>query len=127
MDLTDIQYPDGAFDIVMVSHVLEHIPDDRRAMRELRRVTSPGGWALLQVPLRDGPTLEDPSITDPDERVRAFGQADHVRMYGPDIAERLTQGGFRVEVLGPAHLGLGPRAARRRGLAGETAFYCVAG
>jgi SAM-dependent methyltransferase len=73
--------------------VLEHIPDDRRAMAELRRVVRPGGAALLMVPLEEGrPTYEDPSITAPAERRRAFGQED----YGDDFGDRLREAGFAV-------------------------------
>ena len=88
IDITDIPYADGSFDVILCSHVLEHIPDDRRAMRELRRVLAPRGWALLQVPIdhQRAVTFEDPSVTDPAERARLFGQHDHVRWYGRDTA-----------------------------------------
>lgn len=100
MDLTDIQMPDDTFDIVYASHVLEHIPDDRKAMREIRRVLRPGGWAMLVVPMWGETTREDPTVTDPKERERLFGQDDHVRMYGWDgvFEERLREAGFDVEV-----------------------------
>ncbi len=68
MDITDIQYPDNSFDVVYCSHVMEHVPDDRRAMRELCRVLVPEGWAILQVPITAETTFEDPSVTDPRER-----------------------------------------------------------
>lgn len=100
-DITKIPYPDASFDAIYCSHVLEHVPDDRKAMRELRRVLRPGGWALILVPVRDSPTIEDPSITDPLERERLFGQFDHVRFYGPDFRDRLEEAGFRVEVIDP--------------------------
>ena len=66
-----------------VSHVLEHITDDRAAMRELRRILRPGGWAIVMVPIEHGrtTTYEDPSITTPEERERAYWQSDHVRLY----------------------------------------------
>lgn len=99
MDLTNIQYPDNSFDIIYCSHVLEHIPDDRKAMKELARVLSPDGWAILQVPIDRDTTFEDPSITDPFERERLFGQKDHVRAYGRDYQMRLEQSGFRVKVI----------------------------
>jgi hypothetical protein len=99
MDITNIQFPDDTFDVVICSHVLEHVVDDRRAMRELCRVLRPDGWALLQVPMAAPVTFEDPSVTDPEERLRLFGQHDHVRCYGPDYVDRLKECGFRVNVL----------------------------
>ena len=99
MDITDIQYPDNTFDIIYCSHVLEHVPDDRRAMREFRRVLKPDGWAVILVPITADKTHEDPSLTDSAERLRRFGQEDHVREYGPDYVDRLREAGFRVEVV----------------------------
>ena len=99
MDITDIQYPDASFDVIVCYHVLEHVPDDRLAMREMRRVLKPGGWAILQSPLRVEleKTYEDFSITAPEERERAFGQRDHVRLYGRDYEQRLQESGWIVE------------------------------
>ncbi len=99
MDICDIQYPDGSFDAIYCSHVLEHVPDDRQAMRELHRVLSTNGWAILNVPITGEETFEDPSIVDPQERLKAFGQEDHVRRYGPDYVERLRDSGFDVEMI----------------------------
>lgn len=97
MDITDIQHPDDSFDVIYCSHVLEHVPDDRLAMRELRRVLKPGGWAVLNVPVTTDKTFEDPSIKDPAERERVFGQHDHVRRYGRDYQDRLVESGFHVQ------------------------------
>lgn len=99
MDLTSIDRPDDSFDIILCSHVLEHIPDDRAAMSEMKRVLAPGGWAYLQVPMnpRRSTTHEDWSITDPAERERVFGQADHVRSYGRDFEKRLSDAGWTVD------------------------------
>lgn len=98
MDITDIQYPEETFDVIYCSHVLEHVSDDRRAMRELRRVLKTDGWAILMVPITADKTFEDPSITDPAERLKHFGQSDHVRRYGPDFVDRLREAGFGVKV-----------------------------
>jgi SAM-dependent methyltransferase len=103
LDLLELDLPDGAFDAILCSHVLEHISDDRRAMAELQRVLAPGGWCIVMVPIdleRDA-TYEDPSITDPGERACHFWQDDHVRVYAPDIADRLRAAGFAVEVWQP--------------------------
>ncbi len=86
MDITNIQYPENTFDAIICNHVLEHIPDDQKAMSELFRVLRPGGWAILQVPFSKilDKTFEDPTITTPEDRERIFGQTDHVRIYGRD-------------------------------------------
>jgi SAM-dependent methyltransferase len=100
IDVTALDFPDGSFDVVLCNHVLEHVPDDRRALRELRRVLAPGGWASLLVPdLHTPATDEDPTVTSPGERLRRFGQRDHVRRYGWDYVGRLEEAGFRPEVI----------------------------
>lgn len=99
MDITDLKLKDNQFDIIFCSHVLEHIPDDYKAMSELYRVSKPGGFTLIQVPLSDKPTFEDLTIQDPDERYRLFLWYDHVRLYGPDIKQRLKSVGFHVSVV----------------------------
>jgi SAM-dependent methyltransferase len=100
MDITQLAIADRTFDAIICVHVLEHIPDDHRAMCELRRVLKPGGWAILQVPLdpQRERTYEDPRITDPAERLVHFGEKDHVRQYGRDYVERLERAGFQVAV-----------------------------
>lgn len=99
MDITDIRYPDNSFDVIYCSHVLEHVPDDRKAMRELARVLKPGGWAVIAVPIwHPTATYEDPSVTSKWARWWTFGQSDHVRMYGPDFLDRLQTEGFAVEI-----------------------------
>jgi SAM-dependent methyltransferase len=103
VDLTAADLPDASFDGVICSHVLEHIPDDAAAMRELSRITAPGGWCLVMVPIdiNREHTYEDPSITTPEARHRAFLRPDHVRLYAPDIALRLQAAGFAVERIQP--------------------------
>jgi SAM-dependent methyltransferase len=99
-DITSVAFKENSFDAVLCNHVLEHVEDDRKAMAELRRVLMPGGWAILNSPIdSERPeTFEDSSITSPDERERAFGQSDHVRLYGRDYKERLTTAGFDVSI-----------------------------
>jgi SAM-dependent methyltransferase len=98
LDITDIPYAENTFDVVLCSHVLEHIPDGHKAMSELYRILKPGGWALLLVPLdaERAETFEDPDVVDPKERTRLFGQFDHVRVYGRDFKDRLEHAGFTV-------------------------------
>jgi SAM-dependent methyltransferase len=99
-DITGLPFEDGEFDLVLCSHVLEHIADDRAAMRELYRVLAPGGTAIVQSPVNydQAETFEDPSVTSPEERLRLFSQPDHVRVYGPDLKDRLIESGFTVTV-----------------------------
>jgi SAM-dependent methyltransferase len=96
MDITDIQYPDETFDIIYCSHVLEHVSDDKKAMREFWRVLKTRGWAILLVPVDVDKTIEDLSITDPQERLEKFGDVGHVRCYGLDYIDRLREAGFTV-------------------------------
>lgn len=101
LDLTAIDLPDETFDAIICSHVLEHVPDDRKAIREMRRVLKSDGWALINVPSDPNLTesYENGSLTTPEERLAAFGQEDHVRIYAStDFAARLESGGFRVTV-----------------------------
>ncbi len=125
MDITDVQYPDDTFDVIYCSHVLEHVPEDRKAMRELRRVLAPAGWAVLQVPITAEETFEDPSVTDPEERERLFGQCDHVRRYGPDYALRLKEAGFEVRTYTAAEV-VGAENLERMGIKkDERVHYCT--
>ncbi len=99
-DILNLPFDDHSFDVVFCNHVLEHIQDDRKAMRELYRVMKPGGWGIFQVPMRQSleETYEDFSITDPKERQKHFGQYDHVRWYGMDYFDRLKSVGFEVDI-----------------------------
>ncbi|HWD63912.1 MAG TPA: methyltransferase domain-containing protein [Solirubrobacteraceae bacterium] len=126
LDLTALALPDASYDAVVCSHVLEHVSDDRAAMSELRRITAPGGWCLVMVPLDLGrsQTYEDPSITSPEERERAYRQHDHLRLYAADIGARLQQAGFAVERVEPAG-SFGPEAlARCRLLESDYIWLC---
>jgi SAM-dependent methyltransferase len=127
-DITALSFADGSFDAIVCSHVLEHIPDDRAAMRELHRVLRPGGVAYVQVPIAEdqAQTDEDPTISDPKERARRFGQFDHVRLYGRDLVERLTTAGFSVEQLRPVR-SMTPEKAARWGVWDDILFRCQRG
>jgi SAM-dependent methyltransferase len=123
-DLTAIPHPDQTFDIVHCSHVLEHIPDDRAAMRELWRVLKVGGWAMIDVPITADVSFEDLSVTDPKERERLFGQHDHVRRYGLDIIDRLQDAGFQVQTIYPPDL-VKEQDMKRLGLLNRPFFVCT--
>lgn len=123
MDATRLGLGDRSFDVVLCLHVLEHIPDDRAAMRELLRVLKPGAWSILQSPFEAErrETFEDWSVTSPRERERVFGQRDHVRIYGRDYVERLRAAGFEVEESGFARE-LSPEDAERFGVLRDEAL-----
>ncbi|WP_062062489.1 class I SAM-dependent methyltransferase [Aquimarina longa] len=97
-DICNLPFAENEYDIIFCNHVLEHIPDDTKAMQELFRVLKPGGMAVLQIPqdLKRATTFEDDTITDPKERARIFGQYDHVRVYGVDYFDKLRTIGFKV-------------------------------
>jgi SAM-dependent methyltransferase len=108
MDLLNLPFDNNHFDWIICNHVLEHIPDDQAAMKALFNVLKKGGKAILQVPwspLLDQ-TKEDFSIQDPKEREAAFGQFDHVRIYGNDYTTRLNNAGFQVNKLEFEDLGI---------------------
>lgn len=97
-DICNLPFKDNSYDIILCNHVLEHIPDDTKAMQELYRVLKPNGMAILQIPqdLNREVTFEDNSITDKKERAKIFGQYDHVRVYGRDYFNKLRSIGFKV-------------------------------
>jgi len=100
-DICQLPFEDHSFDMILCNHVLEHIPDDQKAMQELFRVLRPGGLGIFQIPqdLSRATTFQDDSITDPKERASIFGQYDHVRVYGMDYFDRLSQVGFQVKAV----------------------------
>ena len=97
-DICALPFEDNSYDFILCNHVLEHIPNDLKAMEELYRVLKPGGTAILQVPLEEDRenAFEDDAITDQQERTRIFGQYDHVRVYGQDYYNRLEEVGFKA-------------------------------
>ncbi|MDT0539452.1 class I SAM-dependent methyltransferase [Croceitalea sp. P059] len=98
-DICDLPFEDASFDVILCNHVLEHIPDDITAMKELYRILKPNGWGIFQIPqdLNRTTTFEDNSITDKKERAKIFGQYDHVRVYGRDYFDKLRNIGFKVD------------------------------
>ena len=96
VDMLAMQFDDGTFDCVIANHVLEHVDDDARALAEIHRVLKPGGMAILQTPYsrKLNHTWSDPGIDAPQARLQAYGQEDHVRLFGRDIFERVAAAGF---------------------------------
>jgi SAM-dependent methyltransferase len=126
-DVTAMPLPPDSFDLVICSHVLEHVPDDASAIREFFRVLRPGGSALLPHPVHEDmpATFEDPAIVAPRDRLHAFGATDHVRVYGRDFSDRVRAAGFevsRVDYLAT----LDQKTVTRNGLGSEGRFLYVA-
>ncbi|WP_205502744.1 class I SAM-dependent methyltransferase [Rufibacter psychrotolerans] len=126
MDHVDIQalpYAPATFDLILCSHVLAHVPDDRQALRELRRVLKPGGTLLLQARLHPrATTLEVPQAVTPQQRLQAFGQADRYRNYGQDFAHRVAEEGFAVQAVEYA-LAHPPQERTRMGLGNQELIF----
>lgn len=128
MDITNIQYSKNTFDAIICNHVLEHVPDDHKAMSELFRVLKPCGWAILQVPFSKilDKTFEDPTVINPEDRERIFGQTDHVRIYGKNYTDRLINAGFEVEAYNWTEDPNFKNPNNYLGLNGEeVVFYCL--
>ena len=100
-DICNLPFKENSFDFILCNHVLEHINDDKKAMKELYRVLNKNGTAILQVPInqKSSKTFEDSSIVDKKERIERFGQYDHIRLYGLDYFKKLEAFGFKVDPL----------------------------
>ena len=100
-DICNLPFKENSFDFILCNHVLEHINDDKKAMKELYRVLNKNGTAILQVPInqKSRKTFEDSSIVDKKERIEKFGQYDHIRLYGLDYFKKLESFGFKVDPL----------------------------
>jgi len=123
MDIHQIPFPDNTFDVVFSNHVLEHVENDIEACKEINRVLKPGGWGIVQSPVYNmEQTIEDPSIQDPVERERIFGQRDHVRKYGTDYAKRLSRSGLKVTEIPFVH-GLAPFLIKKHALPEKEPIY----
>lgn len=122
--LTHLPARDASTGLLVCYHVLEHVPDDRRAMAEIARVLTSDGVAIIQVPWRDGPTDEDPSAS-PEERLRRFGQVDHVRYYGVDFEDRLVAAGLDVLCLRPSDVLPDRLIAQIGAMPGEQVWLCT--
>ncbi len=127
VDIADLRvYRDASIDMFICSHILEHVPDDRKAMRELCRVLKPTGFGIVMVPLVVGveKTHDDPTITDPGARWKYYAQGDHLRLYGRrDFVEGLEGAGFHVQQLGASHFGT--ERYRTAGIHENSVLYVV--
>ncbi|MGZ4847133.1 MAG: class I SAM-dependent methyltransferase [Halobacteriota archaeon] len=129
IDVTQMPFEERAFDLIVCSHVMEHVKDDRQAMREALRVLKEGGVAFLQVPYSPSlkETREDVAVIEAADRLRLYGQVDHVRLYGVDYADRLREVGFTVAVRGMVDL-FGEEVVHKNGLTlEENLFICSKG
>ena len=123
-DITAMPLADGCVDLLVCYHVLEHIPDDRAAMREIARVLAADGVGIVQVPWRPGTTTDEDPAAPPEERKRRFGLADHVRYYGDDFEDRLVATGLQVDRVTPEEA-LGAEMVAWLGLVAREAVWIV--
>ncbi|MEW5834110.1 MAG: methyltransferase domain-containing protein [Pseudomonadota bacterium] len=128
IDILDIPYPDNSFDLVIANHVLEHVSDDRRAVAELARVLKPGGHAVLQTPFSELllATFADAGIDSDEARLHAYGQEDHVRLFGSDIFARFADAGPLVDKSSPHNVLLAGTDAGRQGVNPCEPFFLFA-
>lgn len=98
MDVHEIPFDENSFNVVICNHVLEHVEDANKVMKEFYRVMKPGGWGIFQVPIdiNNKVTIEDKNIIDPNERERLYWQSDHLRLFGLDYGKKLSEAGFKV-------------------------------
>jgi len=127
MDITNLQFEDNSFDVVLCSHVLEHVKNDKLALTEFLRVLKPNGWAIFQAPIDYNlkKTFEDPSISSPELRRKFFGEENHLRIYGSDFKKRLESVGFKVRI-DDFLIFFHDRFIKKLGLnVNEKIYYCV--
>jgi len=122
VDITNISFDDNSIDVIICNHVLEHIPDEEKALSELYRVLAQDGFAFLNVPIIRETTLENPAYNTPELRFKYYGQDDHVRAYGKDYPDRLRKAGFKVEIVEYCK-NLQPEQVKRYGLTKNETFY----
>lgn len=89
------------YGLVYLSHIMEHVPDDREVLRRLFQSLVPGGQGWFLVPMWSSPTIDGTLDMSPLRREQQFGQWDHQRQYGPDFADRVREAGFEVSVIKP--------------------------
>lgn len=124
-DIENLDLEDNRQDLIICLHVLEHVDDDRKSLSEMRRVVKPGGITVLAFPFQDGElTYEDPNIVDPKERAEAFGQWDHVRLFGEDVDQRISEAGFEAVRITPKDIWSEEEIARWGLLPNEVFFIC---
>jgi len=124
IDILDIPYLDGSFDLVIANHILEHVADDMKALKEVYRILKPAGHAIIQTPYSPKlhSTWSDKGIDNDQARLLAYGQKDHVRLFGRDIFERFASAGFTSLVQKHEQV-LGKYDARRYGVNGSEPFF----
>ncbi len=126
-DMTNLHmFTDNTFDFIIANHVLEHIPDEVKAISELQRVLKRNGKIILSFPVcTDMKTYEDSSITSSEERLKAFGQGDHVRLYGTDYKERLESYGLNVKIYSPQYELIDEEITRYGFIPDDVSIFCA--
>lgn len=124
-DITDIQYKDNVFDYVISNHVMEHIVNEEQAVSEVIRVLKPDGKWIFSFPIcMEFKTYEDASVVTEEQRLKAYGQKDHVRLYGNDFKERFEKYGLKLKVYSPKDE-LSPELIKRWGLIADDVIICA--
>lgn len=127
VNMEEIPYENNTFDIIYNSHVLEHVPDDIKAMNELYRVLKDKGVCITLIPHYKSldVTFENKNYNTPELREKYFGQKDHLRKYGKDFKDRLNSVGFHVEEVMPLDIVKTEFEKKTFGLIDETVFICT--
>ena len=126
IDIQNIDYLNNTFDIIFCSHVLEHVPNDKKALDELFRILKPGGSVLIMVPIQYSSyeTIENSNFNTPELRLKYYGQSDHLRFYGLDFGIKLKKAGFKI-ISDNFGKDMDEKLIKRYGLAREDLFYCT--
>jgi len=127
VDIMDMKiYKNNSVDMFLCAHILEHVTDDIKAMKELFRILKPGGWGIIMVPilLSINKIQEDPNITSENERWKYYGQGEHVRMYSKKgFIQRLASVGFKVHQLDINYFG--KSVFKKYGISPKSVLYVV--
>ncbi|MBU1633910.1 class I SAM-dependent methyltransferase [bacterium] len=122
-DLVNLPFSDNRFDIIICSHILEHIPNDHKAINEIFRVLKRNGFALIAIPITAEKTYEDPTVTTSEDRLKKYGQVDHVRRYGFDFIDRLKKSGFMVKTI--SSIQINNEIRNKHMFKEQHLFYCI--
>ena len=100
IDITTIQYPNNYFDIIICNHVLEHVLDYKKAIKEIFRVLKKGGFAIVQTPFSKKIKYHftDPYIKSKEDRARYYGESDHLRIFGQELFDNFSEAGFQLKI-----------------------------
>lgn len=102
VDILNLPFDENSYDLILCSHVLAHVSDDRKALREMKRVLKTTGTLILltgETPNGQTTTLEYENVNSAEERLKLYGRSDRFRIYGSDFAQRCEKEGFSVKLV----------------------------